>query len=167
MKKLMYLMASAALLFTFAACDPTEDHPTPSDTTGNDTPAFLRIDDTDYDYSDEILTVYATAGFGNYEMPYSVGLLYNFADPDTTIYPTVGDTNTTMFNVMEYITDPTTFDEDHVYSLTHNEDGSYSIVFGVPMWEGPIYYIRGYLLLESGSEPIYTDAELFMPSAKK
>jgi hypothetical protein len=134
----------------------------PADAPGHGGEAFVRIDDTDYDYSEEVLTVYATANFGGDGVPYAVGLCYKFADAEDMEPPTIDDY---VFNVMDHVTGPNQFD-DSVNSMELNSDGSYSISFSLPMYEGPIYILRGFLQMEHGGEVIYSEPETFMPSAK-
>lgn len=135
----------------------------PADMPGHSGEASITIDNTDYDYVNEVLTVFGTVNLGDVDMPYAVGMCYNFSDPeDMENYPTIDDN---VFNVMDHVTGPNEFD-DSVNYLRMNDDGSYSISFNVQMNQGPIYNIRGFLQLERGGDVIYSENQIFMPSAK-
>lgn len=155
----LYLVdASGAGAFYYSTCFYMD----PSDMPGQGGEASVTIDDTQYDYDTELLTVFATVNFGDASMPFSVGLCYKYADPDDESEPTIEDE---VFNVMDHVNGPNEFD-DSVNYLRRNDDGSYSISFNVPMPQGPIYIIRGYLQIERGSDVVYSESQPFMPSAK-
>ena len=134
----------------------------PVDVPGHNGDVSVTIDDTDYDYVNEVLTVIGTINVGGGNVPYACGLCYKYADPEDEEDPTIEDE---VFNMMDHITGPNEFD-DSVNMLERNDDGSYTISFNVPMYEGPIYIIRGFLQAERGGEVIYSESEVFMPSAK-
>ena len=138
----------------------------PSDMPNHSDDPSVSISNTYYSETEEMLTVIATANFGNVDVPYAVGLCYNHSDaenPDN--YPTVGGEGVTVFNVMDHVTGPNQFDE-YVNSLELNDDGSYSISFNVPLPMGSIYTIRGFLQLNQGDEVIYSEPQPLMTSAK-
>ena len=138
----------------------------PADMPGHSGEASITIDDTYYNNDEEVLTVVGTVNFGNVDVPYAVGMCYNFSDPeDMENYPTIDGDDVTVFNVMDHVTGPNEFDESVNY-LRMNDDGSYSISFNVEMRMGPIYNIRGFLQLERGGEVVYSESQVFMPSAK-
>ena len=134
----------------------------PADMPGQSGEVSVAIDDTQYDYDAEVLTVFATANFGEASMPYSVGLCYKYADPDDESEPTIDDE---VFNVMDHVNGPNEFDNSVNY-LRRNNDGTYSISFDVAMPQGPIYIIRGYLQIERDGDVVYSESQPFMPSAK-
>ena len=134
----------------------------PADAPGFGGEPSISIDYTNYYSDDESLFIIVTANFGDANQAYSVGVCWN-EDVDGGQDPTVDDE---VLNLMDHIYGPDQYDST-IVSFNRNDNGSYTVQFTMPLMEGRMIRLRGYLQLERDGDIIYTETERIMTAAKK